>query len=295
METNGKSSEPVNPFVPRVPKFEPPIEVAVEENSEWEAGNAASNSEGETDHSAPHDVLSPPVLPCAGQLVVITGATGELGRTIAQTFAGLGADLMLIGRDLGELIATVDDLDHPERAGVLACDLVSDSDVSAAVEFLVATERPVSALIHAAGLYQPSNVASSPVEELDQHYLLNLRGPYLLTQKLIPLMAGHDPSSQVVFLLADQPLHESKRGSGFAHVHVINAAVDAFTEELRVELEPKGIHIGLVTAELISAREGPVDSRDVTPIVETLVDTIVNDGVGIQSLRVTAPRVMRNA
>lgn len=295
MEINGKSSEPVNPFVPRVPKFEPPIEVPADEKSEWDESENVSNSGDDNDLSPQHDPVSPPILPCAGQLVVITGATGELGRNIAQTFAGLGADLMLIGRDIGELIATVDDLDHPERAGVLACDLVSDSDVSSAVEFLVSAERPVSVLIHAAGLYEPNNVASSPVEELDQHYLLNLRGPYLLTQKLIPLMADHDTTSQVVFLLADQPLHEPKRGSGFAHVHVINAAVDAFTEELRVELEPKGIHVGVVTAELISATDGAVDSRDVTPIVETLVDTIVHDGVGIQSLRVTSPRVMRNA
>jgi NAD(P)-dependent dehydrogenase (short-subunit alcohol dehydrogenase family) len=88
----------------------------------------------------------------ASPVILITGATGGVGRAAAAAFAADGARLGLVGRDAGRLTSLATDLDlDPERWVAVAADLrvgAASADVVAAVE---ARFGRVDVLLHLVG------------------------------------------------------------------------------------------------------------------------------------------------
>ena len=118
-----------------------------------------------------------------GRLALVTGATGLLGAAMAAELAARGAIVCLLARDLAALGDLVDDLGAQVRSVVLRADLAAAEEIVSAVEFLERLDRRIDVVVHAAGLQAGSRIVDGSVESLDEHYLLNVRGPYLLTQQ----------------------------------------------------------------------------------------------------------------
>lgn len=172
----------------------------------------------------------------AGNLVVVTGAAGPLGSAIARCLADLGAIVCLVGRDLAPLVGLRRRIASDVAAPVLLCDLADGDDVAGTADFIARLGRPVDLVIHAAGLQAESTVASSPVESLDEHYLLNVRGPYQLTQRLLPLM--RPGSGGCVFFVAPESVEV-----GNAHHSITRAAAAAMARELGREVASAGLRV----------------------------------------------------
>lgn len=190
------------------------------------------------------------------RLAVVTGATGLLGAAIATELSARGAIVCLVGRDLPALLEVERSLGPDARVAVLRCDLALGEDVVSAVEFVERLDRPVDLLVHAAGLQSEARIADGPVEDLDEHYLLNVRGPYLLTQRLLPLL--RDGAARCVFIAAAEM--PGARG-GDAHHAITQAGTRALADELRVEAAPRGVRVLTVVAHDEPAlRRGVVDA-----------------------------------
>jgi NAD(P)-dependent dehydrogenase (short-subunit alcohol dehydrogenase family) len=175
---------------------------------------------------------------------------------------------------------------------MLRGDLATESEVLAAVDFVERIDRPVDLLIHAAGLQSPATIATGSVEALDEHYLLNVRGPYLLTQKLLgPLgVAG----GQVVFFTASES-GAAEPAPGDAHHSISQAGMQAFATELRAEAARSGIRVLTVDAvaqtwtDVSGAVDGPSGGSLLTALARSVVDTLVERGVDVTELRVRQP------
>lgn len=228
----------------------------------------------------------------AGKLVVITGGGGLLGAALAGEMGRHGADIALMGHDSAELDQTIASLQPETRALTLRCDLASESDVSGAVEFLRHLDRPVDYLIHGAGLQAASTIAWSSVRGLDEHYLWNIRGPYLLTQKLLPLLSAR--SGRVVFFVA--PASEPGVDSGGdVHHRISIAGLESFAHELRSEAEKMGIHVITVNArvstwtEVSEAVTGPTGEGLLRSFAKAVVQAILSDAVDVTDLSLRVP------
>jgi NAD(P)-dependent dehydrogenase (short-subunit alcohol dehydrogenase family) len=109
------------------------------------------------------------------RVVVITGATGGLGKVVAHTFAGAGASLALISRDQDKLDALAHDLDlPPERILTYAAELTEPAAVQDAAEAVSANFGRIDALVHLVGGWTGGRtIAGSEIDEfqtmLDQH------------------------------------------------------------------------------------------------------------------------------
>lgn len=87
-----------------------------------------------------------------GKTVLITGATGALGRKTAHAFAGRGDSLVLLDNDQTKLDSLVRDLDLPaERLYASIVDLRDEQAVQATAEAVSARFGGVHALIHLVG------------------------------------------------------------------------------------------------------------------------------------------------
>ena len=86
------------------------------------------------------------------RVVVITGATGALGRVTAHTFAREGASLALLSNDQGKLDPLARDLNLPDdRILTYAVNLLDAGSVREVAETVSAKFGRVDALIHLVG------------------------------------------------------------------------------------------------------------------------------------------------
>jgi NAD(P)-dependent dehydrogenase (short-subunit alcohol dehydrogenase family) len=124
------------------------------------------------------------------KVAVVTGAGTGLGAATARIFAREGADLVLIGRRPEKLTETADSAaGFGGRIVTVAGDVALESTASEALAAATGAFGGVDILINNAGIHaHPLLVHETPVEEFDDFYNVDLRGPFLLTRAMIPSM-----------------------------------------------------------------------------------------------------------
>lgn len=154
---------------------------------------------------------APPLNLLEQRLVLITGATGGLGRTLALAAARHGATVILHGRDQDKLEAVYDEIEAsggPEPA-LFVLDLHIEEETTY-LGFARRIEREfgrLDALVHCAALLP----YFSRIDDYDQDMWrkalqVNLTAPFLLTQAMLPLLRRQEHAS-IIFTLdgAHQP------------------------------------------------------------------------------------------
>jgi NADP-dependent 3-hydroxy acid dehydrogenase YdfG len=204
-------------------------------------------------------------LPLTGQAAVITGATSDIGRAIGLALAQHGARLCLLGRDpdaLEELAKHARGLTDTVLA--YPVDLTSDASVTETTAQLLRALDRVDVLVHSAGVFEMGPHESAAVDDLDRQYRTNVRGPYRLTQALLPRLRAS--RGQVVFVNSTVGL-EARAGVGqyAATQHALRAIADA----LRAEVNPDGVRVLSVylgrTATARQARVFRLEGRSYAP------------------------------
>jgi dehydrogenase/reductase SDR family protein 12 len=121
--------------------------------------------------------------------MVITGATSGLGLATARALAARGAALTLVARDEAKVLQVALELKRAtgnQQINVEIAELSLISEVEALAERLLARNRPIDALINNAGaLIDPRKTTR---EGLEQSFALLLLSPYVLTERLFPLL-----------------------------------------------------------------------------------------------------------
>lgn len=125
---------------------------------------------------------------------VVTGATSGVGEAAATALAELGARVTLVARSKDKAEATAQAIrkqtGNPEVRVELA-DLSLMAEVHALADRLLAAGQPIDILINNAGaLFNPRQQTA---EGFEKSFALLLLSPYILTERLQPLLAqsGH--------------------------------------------------------------------------------------------------------
>lgn len=125
-----------------------------------------------------------------GKHILITGATSGLGLSTAQQLAHLGASLTLVARDkekASDVVQQIVDRTGNSNIRVEIAELSSMAEVFALADRLLKRGKAIDVLINNAGaLLNPRQVTE---EGLEKSFALLLLSPYLLTEKLQPLLA----------------------------------------------------------------------------------------------------------
>lgn len=95
-----------------------------------------------------------------GRRVLITGATGHLGRVIAETLAEMGADLILLDRPESPLVELKLSLTKTWSVdcGIVSCDLESEAERRQALEKIKTDGRGLNCLINNAAFTGASSL-----------------------------------------------------------------------------------------------------------------------------------------
>jgi NAD(P)-dependent dehydrogenase (short-subunit alcohol dehydrogenase family) len=173
-----------------------------------------------------------------GHVAVVTGASSGVGRAVAVALSREGTHVCGVGRNSAALVEMISATHEFAQAASFQIDLTLENDVLPLLRHLESTGR-LDILIHCAGIICPNPMERARIEDFDSQYATNVRAPYVLTQRLLPLLAA--PGGQIVFvnssvgLAAKQP----HLGQYSATKHALRAVADS----LREELNPKGIRV----------------------------------------------------
>lgn len=136
-----------------------------------------------------------PVL--SSQIAIVTGANRGVGEAVARKLAALGAEVVLVARDLQRLNQLRDRIQNDGgRGAVLPCDLTDVAAVGRLGEQIARDFQRCDILVNNAGMARGSKpLHAMEPEDWDLTMNTNLRGPYLMIRALAPLMiaarSGH--------------------------------------------------------------------------------------------------------
>ena len=130
-----------------------------------------------------------------GATVVVAGATSGIGLAAAHQMAGLGARVVLIGRNQEKLDAAVAEVAESSGGGETAgyrADLSSLDQVRRLADELLAGESRIDVLVNNASVLAPERSLS--VDGFELTLATNLLSTFLLTNLLIPRMVESAPA-----------------------------------------------------------------------------------------------------
>ncbi len=209
---------------------------------------------------------------------LITGATGGIGRELAREFARAGCSLALVGRSGDKLRAQAAELSS--EFGIATYTFVADFAEPGATDMLVdriqAAGLVVETLVNNAGFGYDAPFAQSDLRRQRALVQTNDMALMDLCYAFAPDMAarGHGGILNVASVAGFVP------GPYMATYYASKAFVQSFSQALRMELKPYGVHVTALCP-------GPVR----TPFWEN-ADA---GSIALARLTVEAPRVARAA
>jgi len=120
-----------------------------------------------------------------GRVAIVTGASSGLGATVAETLAGLGAEVAVVARRKDRLEELA------ERIGgfAVAADLTDLYAIGQVVPAVAERLGPPEILVNAAGsMFTEERAESEPLDAMRRTLDLNLLAPFRLAQDVFPHM-----------------------------------------------------------------------------------------------------------
>lgn len=180
----------------------------------------------------------------SGKVVLITGATGGLGKCAAEGMALAGAKVMITGRSAEKLAQTAAEL---AKQGITVATAVGDpavaEDVKSVVAETVAKFGTIDVLITAAGMNKVQPIIEQDVETFQAIMDANVRGTWLFCKEVGKVMIEKQVKGKVILI-------SSTRGKmGMTNYSVYSpskAAIDLLTKSLACEWGPNQINVNAI-------------------------------------------------
>lgn len=200
--------------------------------------------------------------------IVITGATGALGKKTAQTFAGHGYSLVLLDNDQAKLDALTRELSLPaDRLHAAVIDLRNGDAVRATAEAVAAKFGGAHALIHLVGGWVGGKtLVEGNADDLEFMLAQHVWTTFHLFQSFIPHLARSGWGRVIVVSASTVPNPPGKTGIYTA----AKAAQENLVLTLSAELKEKG-----VTANIIQVRAIDVEKKGTGTTPEEIVAAMV--------------------
>jgi NAD(P)-dependent dehydrogenase (short-subunit alcohol dehydrogenase family) len=129
---------------------------------------------------------------------LVTGGTKGIGRAIAEALLAAGVPVVVTWSRDAEAAAAMQAHHPADRLLVVRSDVSQKAAINALAERIAAHwSAPVRFLVNNAGILQQGDVFQLPEEQWDRTLAVNLKGPFLLCQYLLPRMAGLEGASVV--------------------------------------------------------------------------------------------------
>ena len=178
-----------------------------------------------------------------GRVVAVTGASGNLGASVARLFASHGAKLVLLDRSDAHIREVLGEIATSETARAIAVDVTDEDAVAAALDSANAALGGLDALICTVGGFKGGvTTMESPWADWDSMVTLNLKSVVACARAALPTFLAQK-SGAIVNVASMAALAASP---GSAAYGASKAAVLHFTETLAAEVKASGVRVNAI-------------------------------------------------
>jgi NAD(P)-dependent dehydrogenase (short-subunit alcohol dehydrogenase family) len=181
-----------------------------------------------------------------GTVAVVTGAAQGIGRAIALRLAADGCTVVVADRNEPGAAAVAAECAGPAEAVPCALDVADPASVTTLAEFVGGRYGRVDGLVNNAAIF--STITMKPfweitVEEWNALIDVNLRGPWLVTSALVPLL--RESAGASVVNIGSDSVSEGRKG--YLHYTASKGGVQGMTFSMSRELGEFGIRANTVS------------------------------------------------
>lgn len=207
--------------------------------------------------------------------VVLTGAGGGIGKAIAEKLAACKMKLILLGgNNIAKLEATAEAVRKNSSCLMLPGDLTNSGFIADAIRQITDNIGCIDVLINNAGMAQNTPFENVTLEEFDKIMSINVRVPFMLTQKAIPLLKKSVSPTIIniasVVSHSGYPLQSIYSASKHALLGMTKSiAREYYKENIRVHaVAPGGVYTDMVKVSRPDlSSEGMIMPEDIANIV----------------------------
>ena len=194
------------------------------------------------------------------KVVLITGASGNLGSAVTRAFHEAGAKLALIERTKGELEKMYPDwVDSPDCFLSGCADLSDVEEVGGVVSAVIEHFGRIDAFVNTVGGYRAGTpLHETPLEVFDFMLYLNARIPYITSQCVIPHMIDKG-SGSIIHFAARPGLKGSANQAAYG---ASKAAVIRLVESMSEEVKSKGVNVNCILPGTLDTPQNRAASPD---------------------------------
>ena len=209
------------------------------------------------------------------KIVVVTGGSSGLGRILAETFGRAGARLAVVALESGDVHnATAEMADLGIESLPVCADITKQEDVERTFREILQHYGRIDVLVNNAGRSMRGHVLETTPEQFQSLFELNVLGTIRCTQAAASeLIKNHGHIVNIGSLAA-------KSASRWVGAYPASKfAVAAFSQQLRLEIGPQGVHTLLVCP-------GPIkrDSKRLYKLdgIEGIPENALKPGAGVK-------------
>jgi NAD(P)-dependent dehydrogenase (short-subunit alcohol dehydrogenase family) len=186
------------------------------------------------------------------KVALVTGAGRGIGKAVALAYAREGAKLAICARTEPEIAQSAQEI---EAIGAeclqLTCDVSEEESVGKLIDAVQKRFGRIDVLINNAGVMtRPAPVTELEVKKWDYTIAVNLRGPFLVTRAVLPLMTRQKSGSIINV--------SSSIGRGaYANFTAYAASkwgLEGFTQTVAAELRGRNIQVNSVEPGYVATK-----------------------------------------
>lgn len=174
-----------------------------------------------------------------GKAAIVTGASAGIGLATARLLTERGAKIALVARSVDKLEALAKEL---PGSFVAPADMTVDEDVKRTVAKILDCYGHVDILVNVAGRGYDAPVEHIDIQVLHQIYQLDLIGPLVATQAVIPIMRNQGGGT-IVNVSSGTSLMNLPNMSPYSS---LKRALNALSLAAREELKDDNIAVSVV-------------------------------------------------
>lgn len=218
-----------------------------------------------------------------GKVALVTGGGRGIGKFIATGLTEAGADIILTSRKIKNLEATAAELEASQKVKALAivCDMAKEDTVEAMLKEAVAKFGRIDILVNNAGATWGAPTLDFPLEKWDQLFNVNVRGVWVLTQKVARIMKEQgggniiNISSVMAFRGSIEEAHPA------VPYNSTKAAINLLTMNLAVKLAPYKIRVNAIAPGFFHTdMMAYIDKPEFKPVRDAIINEIPLRRVG---------------
>ena len=186
------------------------------------------------------------------KVAIITGASSDIGASIAKRFVDEGAQVVLLGRNLDSLEKVRQSTGKPDSAVPMTCDITDEAQVNQTINQVVDKYGKIDILVNGAGaINDPVHFHDMQSGDIRNLIHVNMLGVFFPSKAVLGKM--YEAKKGVIINIGSVSAERAVPRVHLAAYSSTKAAINMFTKSIAIEYARRNIRCNCINPGIINS------------------------------------------